>query len=388
MGLSKGFYFAFYGAGASLSPYLALYYQSLHLGGEQIGVLRALPSLVVMLVTPLWAGLADATHGHKRILLLALIGTLAGSVGLFLGQTFWALVPIVLLYATFSAPVMSLVDSSMMVMLGGERGRYGRLRLWGAVGWGLMGPIVGALVDRYSLSYAFYGYYVLVGVTLLIALGLPIRTTRLQTSYWKGFRELARNRRWLLFLATMFIYTAGRATLETLLFLHLGTIGVSESLMGLSLAVASLSELPVYFYSDELLRRLGPRRLLLVSMAATLIMLLGVGWMRAPWLILVIQLLHGPSFSAMWVASVSLVAGMAPEGLGATAQGIFSSVSMGIGAAAASLLGGMLLQRFGGAWMYTVDAGLVLVSMFVLVLVTRRQPLAPQDAPGQPSASV
>ena len=370
--LSKAFYFSFYGAGAALSPYLALYYQSLHMGGEQIGILRAIPSLFTMLVAPLWAGLADATHSHKRLLVLALMGTLAAAVGMYLTKTFWALVPVVMLYAMFAAPIMSLVDSSVMAMLQGERARYGRLRLWGAVGWGIMGPLVGVLVERFSLGWAFYGYYLLLGLALFIALGLPIQAAKLRSSYWSGFGQLARNRGWLLFLATMFLYTTGRATLESLLFLHLDSIGVSTSLMGISLAVASASELPVYFWSDRLLHRFGARNLLLVSMVATVIMLLGVGWMRAPWLILVIQLLHGPSFSAMWVASVSLVAEMAPEGMGATAQGIFGSVSMGVGAAVASLLGGVLFQTFNGAVMYTVDAGLVLAAMAFLVLVGRR----------------
>lgn len=381
LGLSKAFYLCFYGAGAALSPYLALYYQSLNMGGEQIGILRAIPSILTMLVAPVWAGVADATHSHKRLLVLAVAGTLAAAVGMYLSRSFWTLVPIVVLYALFSAPTMSLVDSSVMSMLQGERARYGRLRLWGAVGWGLSGPLVGVLVDRFSLSWAFYVYYVLLGLALLVALGLPMQMAKLRTSYWSGFGQLARNRGWLLFLVTMLIFTAGRSALDSFLFLHLGDIGVSTSLMGVSLAVASVSELPVYFWSDRLLHRLGPRRLLLISMVATVVMLLGVGWMRTPWLILVIQLLHGPSFSAMWVSSVSLVAEMAPEGLGATAQGIFGSVSMGIGSGIASLLGGILYAHYRGAIMYTVDAGLVLLSMAFLVLASRLEGAAQRSSP-------
>lgn len=372
MTLSKGFYFAFFGAGASLSPFLALYYQSLGLGGEQIGLLRAIPSLFTLLVAPVWAGLADATHQHKRLLVLAMSGTLSMAGLMYLARSFWGLVPVVMLYAVFAAPVMSLVDSSVVAMLKGERARYGRLRLWGAVGWGIMGPLVGVLVERYSLGWAFYGYWLLLGVGLLLAAAMPIQAARLRTSYWSGFRQLARNRGWLLFLTTMFLFTAGRSTLDGFLFLHLDAIGVPQSLMGFSLAVASLSELPIYFWSDRLLVHMGPRRLLLVSMVSTAIMLVAVGWMRTPWLILVIQLLHGPSFSAMWVASISLVAAMAPEGMGATAQGIFGSVSMGVGSAVAALVGGMLFQALGGTMMYTIDAGLVMLALAFFAFTMRR----------------
>jgi PPP family 3-phenylpropionic acid transporter len=383
--LSKALYFVYYGAGASLFPFLALYYQSLNLGGEQIGVLRAIPSLLMLLVAPIWAGLADATRRHKLILMLALSGTLAASVLLSAMRSFWALAPVVVMYAVFSAPVMSIVDSSVVAMLQGERARYGRLRLWGAVGWGLVGPVVGVLVQRYSLSWAFYGYYVMFGAALLIAFRMPIHAGKLRTSFWSGFGELARNRGWLFFLGTMFLYTAGRAALETFLFLHLESIGVTRSLMGLSLAVASVSELPVYFWSDRLLQRFGPKGLLVISMLSTAVMALAVGWMRAPWLILVIQLLHGPSFSAMWVAGVSYVAQIAPEGMGATAQGIFGSVSMGIGSAVASLLGGFLFARLGGPAMYTIDAGLVLAALGLFVWGARRM-FAPAAHPALASA--
>jgi PPP family 3-phenylpropionic acid transporter len=241
------------------------------------------------------------------------------------------------------------------------------------------------LVQRYSLSWAFYGYYVMFGAALLIAFRMPIHAGKLRTSFWSGFGELARNRGWLFFLGTMFLYTAGRAALETFLFLHLESIGVTRSLMGLSLAVASVSELPVYFWSDRLLQRFGPKGLLVISMLSTAVMALAVGWMRAPWLILVIQLLHGPSFSAMWVAGVSYVAQIAPEGMGATAQGIFGSVSMGIGSAVASLLGGFLFARLGGPAMYTIDAGLVLAALGLFVWGARRM-FAPAAHPALASA--
>ena len=224
MTLSKGFYFAFFGAGASLSPFLALYYQSLGLGGEQIGLLRAIPSLFTLLVAPVWAGLADATHQHKRLLVLAMSGTLSMAGLMYLARSFWGLVPVVMLYAVFAAPVMSLVDSSVVAMLKGERARYGRLRLWGAVGWGIMGPLVGVLVERYSLGWAF---------TATGCCGRrPAAGGRhahsggpAEASYWSGFRQLARNRGWLLFLTTMFLFTAGRSTLDGFLFLHLDAIG-------------------------------------------------------------------------------------------------------------------------------------------------------------------
>jgi PPP family 3-phenylpropionic acid transporter len=66
-------------------------------------------------------------------------------------------------------------------------------------------------------------------------------------------------------------------------------------------------------------------------------------------LALFIQLLHGPSFAAMWVAGVTQADRMAPPGLGATTQGIFSGVTMGLGSAFGAMTGGLLYENFGAA---------------------------------------
>jgi PPP family 3-phenylpropionic acid transporter len=156
-----------------------------------------------------------------------------------------------------------------------------------------------------------------------------------------------------------------------LLFLHLANMEVPESVMGLSLAFIMIGELPVLFYSDLLLRRLGARGLLLASIAAGAAMLLAVSWMRAGWVVLLIQLLHGLAFTGKLTAILYYVSMTAPKGMQATAQTLFSALSAGLGAAVGGVAGGALFDAVGSSATFRLFGLTTLFAGIVFAFITR-----------------
>ncbi|NJM42679.1 MAG: MFS transporter [Anaerolineae bacterium] len=69
------FYFCYFGAIGCWFPYLNLHYQQIGLAKQQIGLLAALPTLITLFASPLWAGLADKLRAHKRLLTAAMLLT-------------------------------------------------------------------------------------------------------------------------------------------------------------------------------------------------------------------------------------------------------------------------------------------------------------------------
>jgi predicted MFS family arabinose efflux permease len=65
------------------------------------------------------------------------------------------------------------------------------------------------------------------------------------------------------------------------------------------------------------------------------------------------------------------VADIAPQGLGNTAQGMFTGVVMGLGSALGALLGGFLYQSFGFSQMFLVAGLAVFVAFLVFWLGCR-----------------
>jgi len=369
----KLFYFFYFAAAASLMPFLSLYYAQLGLSGRQIGLLSGMLPLITLIVAPVWGGLADATRRHGRLLTLAIGGTLLSVLGLSRATSMVGLVPNVVVYALFSAPIIPLVDNTVVAMLGQRRAEYGKQRLWGAVGWGIAAPVAGQLIDRAGLGWAFYGYLALMFGGMIASTRLPVSHAGIGGHFRSGLRSLGTNRQWMVFLFTTLIGFIGLAMAINFLFLYLDELGADKTLMGLSLSVATLSELPVWFFSDRLLRRWGARGTLALSLLACAGQAFAYSWMRTPWLVLPIQLLHGPAFSAMWAAGVSYASEMAPEGMGATAQGVFAGVAMGLRSALGAFLGGLLYDGLGPTLMFRWGGVSALVGLLLFALAGRRQ---------------
>src|SRR5436190_479351 len=150
------FYFFYFAAGAGLFPYFALYYQSLGLSGAEIGLLAGLAPLITLIGAPFWTGIADASHRHRLIMSLTLLGVIVTTLIIPALHSFALLLPFILLYSFVSAPIPSLGDSATMATLGEERAQYGRVRLGGTIGWGIMAYVAGILIDRNGIVWAFW----------------------------------------------------------------------------------------------------------------------------------------------------------------------------------------------------------------------------------------
>lgn len=370
---SKAFYFFFYAAIAAIFPFLVLYYDSLGLSGYQIGFLAGILPLVTLISAPLWGGLADRTHRHRILLFAAVFGTIVIIIFISNSLEFLWLVPLISLFAFFIAPIMPIVDNSVMELIANNRDRYGKLRLWGSVGWAAASPFIGLLIERSGLSSMFIAYIVLMGIGLLISLQMTVSQAGIGTKYWTGLRSLISNPGWWRFLVAVFVFGFGTAVINSYLFLYMDELGASKTLMGLSLTLATVSEVPILFYSGRLLNRFGITSLMIFAMILLAVRLLAFSIIGLPVLVVLFQILHGPAYSVMWVSGVSFAALHAPRGMGATAQGLFAAVLLGLSAASGAFVGGILLESSGSAAMFRLVGFFVLFGIVSFLLLSRRK---------------
>lgn len=364
-------YFLYYAAAATLLPFLTIYYQDLGLTGTQIGFLASMPPLLSLVSAPVWGVVSDTLKQRKLSLVLAFSGAILLALMLSAVTRFVWLIPTVILFSFFFSPIMPLVDTTTISLLGGQKERYGRLRLWGAVGWGVAAPIVGWLIERDSVTWSFWGYTGLMALGLLTALRVP-ETGRVNAVSPGNLRFSLASPRWILFLIIAFVGGISLSMISNLLFLFLRRLGADEFSLGLTLTVATLSELPVLFFSNHLLRRWNERQLIGTALLFFALRAFAYSLIVVPWLALLIQLLHGPTFSLMWIAGVSYADRIAPTGLEATAQGLFSGVMLGIGSAAGAFLGGVLYEHAGALMMFRLAAVLSLAGVVVALWVKKR----------------
>lgn len=372
MVIPRLFYFCYFAAMAALMPFLALYYRQIGLSESEIGLLAGIPPLLGLVAAPLWGGLSDATQQHQRLVSITVIGAASAVALLSQVTTLPWLIGAVVFYAFCNAPIIPLVDHAVLLLLGERKADYGKQRLWGAVGWGVSGTVFGALIEQTGLSWAFVGSLFFLGSCLLAAQRLRVQSVTLGQPFWQGLRFFATRWPWLVFLLTVFMNGLAAGVGNNFLFLYLDQLHATKTLMGFSLLVATMSEVPIFFFGDRLLKRWGARGLLLVALSANVVRMFSYALMPAAWLVLPIHLLHGLTFSAMWMASVSYANRAAPPGMGATAQGLLSGISMSLAGATGALLGGLFYETVGPAAMFGWSGVCVLLGLIFFAVAGRR----------------
>ena len=366
----KLFYFLFFAAAATLSPYLVLYYESLGLSGVQIGLLTGIVPLVVMVSNTFWGAAADASRRHRAVVLLAIAGAWISVLVMSRAASLAALLPIVVLYAFFGAPVGSLMDNSVVTQLGERKADYGRIRLWGSVGWGVSAFVMGPILQRAGLEWAFYGYLAVMAVVFLYSFAVPIVGAERTAPFRAGLGVLVRDGRFIALMVMALVYGVSIAMLLNYLFLHMNAMGASETLMAWTMVMATISEVPFLFLSGRIITRFGINRIIAIAFLLMAVRAFVYAFMPAPWWVLPVNLLlGGPTFALFWAGGVAEANRIAPVGLGATAQGALGSVMFGLGSAAGNFLGGAVFERYGGPVLMQAVGWVLAAALAVFVAV-------------------
>jgi MFS transporter, PPP family, 3-phenylpropionic acid transporter len=374
------FYFLYYAALAFFMPYIVLFYQQLVFTGPQIALLTGIPPLITLFAAPFWTNVADATHRHRLIMSTGIL-IAAVSVLLLSQMNLFAiiLVTVVVFYFFFS-PVASLSDSATIAMLGADKAMYGRVRIGGTIGWGLFALIAGTMISDFGLKIAFWGFAFFMLINLIIAQKLVYdNSTRHESLNKGGIRYFLTNRRWQIFLFSAFLGGLGASSVASFLAPYMTGLGASESAVGLAILIATLTELPVFYFGNRLLKRYSSQGLFMVALVAMGIRSFLYALVRTTSAVYLVQAFGGMIFPAMWLAGVAYADEHAPAGMKSTAQGLFGAMSFGFGSAVGGFLGGVLLESVGGRGMYLVYGFIILGGLVVIQVVKRILPI--EEAP-------
>ncbi len=363
--LVSGFYFIYFAAAAALIPNLPLIFDDAGLSGTAIGWLLALPPAIAILASPSWGALADITGRGRLLLTVGLAGAGAAAVALDGARTYVSALAVMVVFAVTIAPIIPFADAASISAIDNSN-RYGRLRLWGSLGWGIAAPIAGWGVDRAGLGLAPVLFAS--GMLILIALSrwMPI-TTRPTRRVGNVRKALADSVAWAPLLGGTFVIGVSSGAVGYL-FLLLRSLDASAATMGWALAIATSSELVAFSVAGRVIRRLGIGGTLVLGGVAGALRLLIYGLFPTLGWVLGAQLLHGLTFALPWAAGVTGAARLSPPGLATAGQGVFSAVSLGLGPTVGVVMAGYLLDRSTVSTMMSLLGIVVLIGTVVVMV--------------------
>ncbi len=370
--LARAFYFCYFAAIGCYVPYINLYFRSIGLSGATIGALAAMPPLILLVASPLWGAMGDRFRIHRYLLPLATLGPIVPVLLITRTTSAAGLAGLVAWSALFVAPIVPLIDSAVLDLLHETGINYGKIRVWGSIGFTIATWIMGYVLDRAGLPVLFYAYALMLGLAGLLSFALPARRQSWQVSFRTSLGQLLRQRPLVLFLAGSFLIGASLQASYSFFPLYLTSLGGNPSWVGLGSALAALTEMPVVFFSGLLFRWIGVRGSVIMSYAMFALRWGILALVRAPLPALLTNGLHGLTFAPYLVGSIAYVQQHTPPGVHATAQGLFTAASFGLGAAAGALGGGWLYDNVGPSGMFGVAGIAALVAIGFVVAAGKR----------------
>jgi len=183
----------------------------------------------------------------------------------------------------------------------------------------------------------------------------------------KGLRV----QQWIIFLSLAFVAGTAFTVMNSFLFPYLDELNINNISRNLALTIATISELPILFFSNHLLKRFNARGLLTLALVITGLRLVLYAMLNSQPAILAFQLLNGMTYPLFLIAGVAYASEISPEGMKSTAQGFFSSMLFGFGAATGGLASGLLMGSLGGQGLFFTAGIFVLVSLSAILVIER-----------------
>lgn len=346
-------YFAFIGA---FLPYFALYLQSLGFSAGRIAVLMSLGQFMRLLAPLLWSWLADSGGQRVRIVVGATAAALASFSVVFLTEDFLGLLIGLSILHFFWSASLPLVEALTLGHLAGRTENYGRVRLWGSVGFILTVLGVGLLLDVAPIKSQLWVSWLLLAGTLISALTLT--EVKGHGRHGSGpIIDVMRQRKVVYLMASAMLMTAAHGTLYVFYSIHLVNQGYGKTLVGLLWTLGVVAEIFIFLWMPRISLRFSLRGILLACFALAVLRFLMIGWAVAFIAVLVIaQLLHAMSFGAHHAATVAALNHWFAPGQQARAQALYGSVAYGAGGLGGALLAGWMWESLGAGLSFSASA--------------------------------
>lgn len=329
------FYLTMFASGGAAVTYLPIWLSLQGITEAQIGVINALPILVMMVLNLVVGRIADRAKDWRSVIIIGCMATAVASVGLLFVSGFWA----ILLFWTLTVLPMAatgpVVDAAVMRLTRRRGSDFGVIRAWGTVGFMTFNALAGVFAAWWGPVFfipLFVGLSVLRAVASLY---LPLfRAPEPSASDPKPLinpliaqrlREVMKP--WFLLpLFGMAMVFGIHMMINAFAALVWMQAGISAAIIGPLVALAAFAEAAIMFLFKRISRRFTARHLLLIAAIATTIRMTGMALEPFVPFLIILQLMHGLSFAVGYLGAINFIANWTSEKMAAEAQGLFTTM--------------------------------------------------------------
>ncbi|MGB7184095.1 MAG: MFS transporter [Burkholderiaceae bacterium] len=339
----KALFFAYFAYVGILSPYLSLYFSGQGYTVAQIGVLMTVPNLLRIVSPPFWGWMADQSGRSDRLLRISTVLTVSCVALLPVASDLGYLACVGLLGLMFfvSGAQVPIGEARTLALTGGDSGQYGRIRLWGSIGFiaavVLGGPVLDALG---TLSLPLWAALPLLLLLTVVWGARELPATEKSNQVVIRLRDRFLQPYIAAFFVANFLMIFAHAALYVLFSLYLESHGYSKSVIGLLWAVGVVAEVVLFRCQRPLFERFGALTLLSFSLFIAALRFAAVGLSDGAFVVIIAtQLMHMVTFGLHHSAVMKLLHQWFAPAQQARAQATYLTIAYGLG----GTIGGLAL---------------------------------------------
>jgi PPP family 3-phenylpropionic acid transporter len=337
-------YFAYIGL---VSPYASLFFLDRGFTVIEIAILMSMLQVTRIIGPFSWGWLSDYLSNRIGIIrfctcLAALVFTVIYFLNSYIGFFIWMFI-----LHTILSSLMPLGESATVHALFKDNSfdkRYGRLRLWGSIGFIVMVLFAGELFQRNSIElYPLVGTFVLIALAAMTFLMHEPKLERrkmVKGEFWVVL--LNPDVRW--FLLSGFFMQFAHAALYVFYSLYLADLGYNKFQIGLFWALGVFAEVLFFYYQSKVLSKLDPEVLLQASFGIGVIRFALMAFLPITSVLIIAQVMHAGTFAAHHSAATKLLQRWFTGPLQARGQALMATVSYGLGGTLGGLFAGWIWE--------------------------------------------
>lgn len=343
----SSFYAAFFFVAGVQLPFWPVWLAGRGLSAAEIAAVLAIGQWARIIANPLAGFLADRV-GDKRAIMVPLgIVALGGFILMQPARNLAGLLLFNTATGVCLAALLPLGDSVALSSANSGSIDYGRVRLWGSLGFIAATLLTGRLLVGRDAETILY---ILVGGTAAIAatsFGLPRAHPPRERPARSGLHRL-----WsipfLRFLAAASLIQGSHSVYYAFGTLYWQSLGLSDFAIATLWAEGVVAEIVLFYWGGPAIRRFGPSGLLALAGAAGILRWTVTPLVASLPILSALQLLHAFTFGAAHLGAMHYLARHIPAGQAASGQTLYAAVVGGVGPGLFTLLSGALYVSGGG----------------------------------------
>ncbi len=363
-------YFAFVGA---FAPFFSLYLQRRGFAPIEIAVLLGISPTLRIVVPFFWAWLADHWgHKYKLLRILALVSPLLFAFMITKGS-FLSVAGVLILWGLLWSGILPIAEALCVEALGEEMSIYGKVRVWGSIGFILMVVGGGYLFEWLDVLYLDWIICTMLIIILGAILILPKDTkTFVKANHGSQSFQFLTDKRVIALLSCFFIMQFAHGAYNAFFSIFLVEQGHNKSTVGWLWAIAVIAEIFIFLLMPRLFKKFSINDFFLFCflVAAVRFFLVYIGH-DSLWILIIAQILHAITFGMFHVAGIAATNKFFTGEYRSRGQALYSSVGFGAGGASGTLVSGLVWESFGGAVTFAVSALTSLLGVVLMLWVRR-----------------